>query len=265
MSEFDKRYEQDNPHVKIDQGVFVRSPNFGPDVVSANGNAQQANGANAYVSYGGEKVWMWVTEVTSDFSISGTMSQSRTRRSYFPRYMSQPQIMISGQCSNSYEYNRLALFARKTQIGNVGTGGLTKFRMVNVPPKNGTRESNGAPRHHGATDIIDVDGYISMVSAGAKRFENAPNFRFTFVVADAHNFLGMQEYRGAPADLKEFIEIINDKEFKYEFLTKEEVAEVTLKPETPGGPASNTQQQQEPREPTQTELNRGAYLHRKLR
>jgi hypothetical protein len=154
---------------------------------------------------------LWATEIKMDFSLSGTVGQSRYRRQFFPRSFNQPVVTVSGRMPNQKEYNRLAAFVRECHFEAV-TGNQDLYdnkerfdakssKKIKKGRKNssaslqtitlmikdaGALNRKGAPRNtKGGHKPIILDGYILNISAGAVKFDFAPDFQFEFLPAQS--------------------------------------------------------------------------------
>lgn len=151
----------------------------GPDIETANGYLE-----NRITN---EKLPLWIYDFSADFSATGMEAQSRLRKEFYPRFFTQPRYVIKGQTPNQYEYQRLGTFIRKGMLAQVtstsGTGNAffeafvlrVEGRGVDYRP----RTTKGG--HAGWT----LEGYIEEAPAGGERFKFAPEYEFTFVLANA--------------------------------------------------------------------------------
>lgn len=150
----------------------------GPDPKTANGTLKDLRRA------GSDGIDLWINDFSADFSITGVTAQSHLKRDFFPRYFTQPEYAVSGQCATQYDYNRLARYIRVSQIN----------QLVGAPPSAGLdllqlilKGDDTAPGRStkGGNKPWNLLGYIKSAPAGAQRFVVAPTFTFTFVLADA--------------------------------------------------------------------------------
>lgn len=179
------------------------------------------NGSNAFLertnpsSGQGERVYLWVNEVTANFELAGTMAQSKRKRSFFAHNFVQPSLTIAGQTPNSFQYNRLAMFIRQNQLDatRLESGSVTDFLRF-VIWKKGASAKRG---HRGAHRPIDIEGYVKTISAGAERFVNAPDYGFEFIITRANNFLGLQDEVILRTKLMSLTQIIKSKDYGFAF------------------------------------------------
>lgn len=152
----------------------------------------------------GAYIKLWITEVQMDFSVTGTVGQSRYRRQFFPKAFNQPKVMVKGVMPNQKEYNRLAAFIRETHFEAV-TGNIDLYSAkARQSSKNKVRSSaslqtisliikdagqvnkqNPLRSVKGGHKAMQMDGYIKSISAGATQFNFAPEFNFQFVPASS--------------------------------------------------------------------------------
>jgi hypothetical protein len=223
-SSWNPNSQQGGPHLPFDRGFWATRPNFPPD-----NKGESRNGSNAFLENGrGERVYMWVNEVTANFALSGTTAQSAKRRSFYPHNLAQPSITVGGQTPNTYEYNRLSAFIRDGHLKQVaGKGddeGVFALRVY-AGGKNTTRDIQRGRRKQ-----ISVDGYIQNAAAGATRFINAPPFQFTFIITRAYKFLSLDDDPVAQFRLKQILDLLEEQkvEDKGLFIEKAEPQNVNL-------------------------------------
>lgn len=161
--------------------ILVRNPPTRPDA-----KGRLLNGANGFLELNGERVGLWVNDISSSFELSGSASQGATHREFYAHNFTQPSVVVSGQTPNSFQYNRLAEFVRKSQLTSLDLGtASTPLRLIvltgNVPvPKRNLR---------GPHSSIWLDGFIPKIEAGAERFVTAHEYSFEFVILAAHSML----------------------------------------------------------------------------
>lgn len=174
----------DAAYQPIDQGYRVKSPNRPPD-----NNGRRANGANGFLeNANGQRVGLWVNEITADFELAGSLAQSAMQRDFYPHNFTQPKLSIGGQTTNNYEYNRLADFVRQSQLDalDMATNGFI-LKFVCVQPddvRQPVRETMRGRHQH-----ISIDGFVATIKKGGTRFVTAHTYQFDFVVLAAHSFL----------------------------------------------------------------------------
>lgn len=162
-------------------GVFFKkgSVGAGPDDSTASGYL-----LNRITN---EKVWLWIYDFSASFSATGTEAQSRLRKEFFPRYFTQPQYLVKGQTSNQYEHQRLSKFIRLGMLmqvsaaNSIGNNPYFEAFVLRIEGRPGGANRNTKGGHMGWT----LEGYIQEVETGGERFNFAPEFEFTFVLANA--------------------------------------------------------------------------------
>ena len=193
---------------RIDRGFVVNKPNFKPDE-----GGEARNHANAYLEdQDKNRVYMWVNDLRSDFSMAGTYAQSKKRRSFFPHNFVQPSMTISGQTPNQYQYNRIAEFVRKSQREVVQNDRrVLKFRCI------ATAEDTVRPIIKGSHQSISIDGYVQSMPRLAERWVNAPTFSFAFIVTYADKLLGLDDQIVRRVKFKSILDVIkNPGKYKFE-------------------------------------------------
>ena len=111
---------------------------------------------------------LWVYEVQTGFSLSGTTGQSYQTRSFFPRNRVQQSITVLCQCPNQQNYADTVEWIRATQKSHSTSVKLAITTKV-MPVK-------------GQSLPLLVEGYIKSVPRSHRRFEYAPELRFDFLV-----------------------------------------------------------------------------------
>lgn len=129
---------------------------------------------------------LWITDLQADFSVSGDQAQSRMLREFFPRSFNDVTLTIIGNCANSQEFNRLALFVREAQwraLHALNTGAANVNPMVTfVLHSNFPYSTN---RTKGQHRPWNVSGYVQSMEAGAIAQNVAPEFAIQFIVAES--------------------------------------------------------------------------------
>lgn len=171
----DNDYIYDGKNGGIQAGYYVNNPNRDP----------RNKKPSAFLENNvGKRIYLWVTEVTSVFGMGGSFAQSVSTRTFYPRNFTQATMTFKGVMPNSYQYNRLAEFVRSTHLrANRDEDGGRIIRLVmaqNDLVKRGPRYKH---RNY------DLDGYITTIGKGARRFEFQPTFEFEFVIATSRQGL----------------------------------------------------------------------------
>ena len=176
-----------------------------PDVKSPNKSPEMGDNWNgALVSPFGQRVALWVDDINMNFQMTGTTGQSRYRRQFYPKSFNQASIIVHGQMPNEFEYNRLAAFVRECHYESLTgnqflykkkrgfPGGVTrnasaslqtiKFMLRRSPRQMG-REGQIRKNVKGAHSQLIFEGYIKTISAGAMKFNYAPEFEFVIAAS----------------------------------------------------------------------------------
>lgn len=140
---------------------------------------------NAYLQYiddqsGNPQTYrMWVMEYSQPHILSGSDSQAKLYKHFYPRSYSPGDVAVQGRVPTQQDYNNLAEFIRKHHLvlmrspGQSNISGTSQLRLMRfcIPTEN-----------------FYVEGIIKTFRAGAKRFAVAPEFQLNFtVVKDAHS------------------------------------------------------------------------------
>lgn len=98
------------PQVTNNQGWDVTAPRF-PD------SRRQAayDTANATINNNKHQWPMFVTDVSIDLALAGSMGQSRLTRDFYPRNFVQPSFVIQGQALDQEDYGNLCEFLHVSQ------------------------------------------------------------------------------------------------------------------------------------------------------
>lgn len=165
---------QGKPSVPIDQGYFVKSPNVAANHNTATGYLKDQDDQHFY---------LWIHDITGSFEVSGSNVQAESSRTWFPRYMTQPKLTITGQTANQYEYGRLAEFIRVTQDKSLRFDKVAhdlNTVTLGVQGHGGIKTPTGV--RYSRTPIL-CQGHIKSIERHTERWNNAPQFTFDFIVA----------------------------------------------------------------------------------
>ena len=139
---------------------------------------------NAYLQYrlanGRSTYRMWVMDIQQTHNLAGMSAQSKMFQHFYPKSYSPGAIDVTGRVRTQEDYDSLADYIRKHQLLLVSGGGFS-----NTGPSEGQIPliRMGIP-----SEALIVEGWIDSFQAGARRFNPAPEFKFSFyVVKDAHS------------------------------------------------------------------------------
>lgn len=172
----------------LTQGYFVTTPATAPDV-----DGKLANGANAFLEDSrGNRIGMWVNDISADFSLAGSTAQGPTRRDFYPHNFTQPSVKIKGQTTNNYEYNRLAEFIRHTHRDalSVSSDGVIVSFVLLTPD---SVRQPARPIMRGRHRTVELTGFVRASKRGATRFVTAQDYELEFVVLAANRLLGLED------------------------------------------------------------------------
>jgi len=128
-----------------------------------------------------QKVYLWVHEINIDFSMSGSVGQSRYRRQFFPKSFNQPVMNVKGQCANQYQYNVLSSFMRESHYQSLKNSGSPTVQILLKGA--GKRGKNKQRSIKGGHKGLIFQGYLNNFDAGAMKFNYAPEFSFDVILA----------------------------------------------------------------------------------
>lgn len=154
-------------------------------------------------------IWLFCTGVGTGYRLTGNTSQSQRSRTFYPRHMSHDDIVIRGITANQKEYNRLVDFVvahhdraldapDSVDSGGEALRGTRPIRFSLKPYRIKTREGGPWMTIHPA---MGIEGYITGITAGAERFQQAVPFELTLKVTD--------EMLGKEQSTVELIEILS--------------------------------------------------------
>jgi hypothetical protein len=171
----------------ISEGLWATTPDVRPDE-----NGQGRNKSNAYLeNWRGQRIYMWLNEITSNFSMAGSTAQSKRKREFYAHNFVQPAIGLAGQTPNTYQFNRLSEFIRESHLDAMNDG--DKLLLLRVIARGEDFPEGARANIRGKRQHIAVDGYINTADRGAERFVNAPDFNLEFTVSRVHKLLGIQD------------------------------------------------------------------------
>lgn len=128
-------------------------------------------------------IWIW--QVETDFSITGSFGQSVGKRDFYPRNFSQPSYSFYGQTHNENEFGDLCEFIRKGQLESIFSGqqGSTPILMRIKLPK-GPAQGRLNRNLKGRRPPIWLEGYVQSIARRHERFIHAPEYQFDFIVVN---------------------------------------------------------------------------------
>lgn len=151
----------------------------------------------------GVAIDLWIHEFDTSFQMGGSTGQSRYHRQFFPRNFTQPVTTVSGRVANTYEYNRLSAFVRRSHYyalradeyaaDQKQTTGSIQNRHLDsgaaIPTVTMIFRGGGLPAAYNAKGVHKpwvVEGYIKSMPAGARHHDPAPEFKFDFIISQSH-------------------------------------------------------------------------------
>ena len=74
-------------------------------------------------SVSGKKLWLYVTDVSTSWSLQGSKSQTQARSTFYPQHVTQELLVVRGQCANQFEYDRIVEFITRHHRNSLGLVG----------------------------------------------------------------------------------------------------------------------------------------------
>lgn len=162
------------------RGLNVDKPSFKADEFNSNAVLTASIEAPEGASYLA-KFYLFVTRISTGWSLAGETGQALSSRAFYPRNLSQSELLIEGICPSQHEYDKLVEFVQAHHLRIVGNEAAAEiyddtpnqtssvnFRMARPGNRAGTYRH--APK-------IDWDVAITNIAAGHERFVHAPTFQ----------------------------------------------------------------------------------------
>lgn len=158
-------------------GYFNKLPRFPANEKIANGflknMAVPASDPN-------HKIYLFVDSTETGWQVSGQTTQTQGSRSFYPRNLSQDQLVIQGTVASQYEFDRLAVFVRHSQHSQFSTyamsvdttdqhGGYPSTQFALFRPQIDSALNTHAPLHYGLV--------VESMEVGHERFKNFPTWQ----------------------------------------------------------------------------------------
>jgi hypothetical protein len=140
----------------------------------SNATKKKALRPNAQLTFGQEKVNLWVYEVTTGWKMAGSTAQSSLTRTFFAHNFQQPSFTIACQFPSQQHMALVADFVRKAHKALESSMILEISSASPVP--------NGNRRLKGVSKAIRAEGYVASFSRVHERHVYAPDVTFDFVV-----------------------------------------------------------------------------------
>jgi hypothetical protein len=190
----------------INRGYAVQqyNQNPGPSIdpsdpaILMNGQTSSAQ----FTDQDGDTLDLWLTTAQMSFQVQGAFSQSARLREFFPKNLVQAKWILQGICPNSFQYQRLAQFVRKSQLAVLNQSSLGanqllrldifgttnkqvyvyngKFYATSPNPRAKKFTFNVGKQPHAPQ--IAMYGYVPNSKRGAQKFVFAPTYQMEFMV-----------------------------------------------------------------------------------
>lgn len=142
--------------------------------------------------------YLFVDNIKTGWKLSGSTGQAQMARTFFPRNLSQDDLIISGTMPNQHEYDKLVVFVEDHQkqilekTDTLFGQDLLQVRGVEftyvVPEARVNDTYHHGPRLIGTQFVVAITG----IKAGHERFKFAPAYTLTCKVID-DRFYGLNE------------------------------------------------------------------------
>lgn len=143
--------------------------------------------SNAYLRYSGGTFPLWVMGLEQIHELAGSTAQAKTYQHFYPRSYFPGAMMITGRVRNQKMYDDLAEFIRGHQLALVNNPVLESGLSGSLTNRPG-RETIPLLEFNFPEENLLLTGWITPFEAGAKRFNVAPEYTLTFVIAsDRHS------------------------------------------------------------------------------
>jgi hypothetical protein len=127
-------------------------------------------------------------EVNQTHELSGSPYQSQYYQHFYGRSYAPGPVGISGRVPTQAHYNRLAEFIRTHQLLLINQPGASNIINPNPSdPYNLPFLTLAVP-----SEGLNLEGYITGFTGGAKRFNPAPPFTFDFIAINDTHSVGVQ-------------------------------------------------------------------------
>jgi hypothetical protein len=190
---------QYNNKIPVNRGYMQDFPN------ARRARATEGNQTGYLEDPDGNVVHLWITEIQASFSQGGQFAQSARKRDWHGRNFVQPSFTITGQTASQQESARLAEFIRKCQQKSLRWESLDKMR-------NATKlviRSGGD--HHKKREPYVLYGHILKADRAARRWENAPDFQFDFLISYSYQGLFKQGKDTTIRKLSKWMDVFREK------------------------------------------------------
>lgn len=155
---------------------------------------------NGQLTFGKEKVNLWIYEVSTGFAMSGTTAQSSRTRSFFAHNFQQPSFTISCQFPSQQHMALAAELVRKSHKA------LESSLLLQILSRSPVGASNRKLK--GVSQPLSVEGYVQTFPRVHERHVYAPDVNFTFVVEKINNPGGWGDSSATVRRLKSWHDII---------------------------------------------------------
>lgn len=173
------------------RGYFNRLPRQA--ATSTTGNAVLTN-PGVGPRHPHHKLWLYVTQTQTGWSISGDYGQSPYARTFYPQQLQQDDFIITGVVPNQYEYDRITEFVQRHHDSalqaDTSPGAFPldfKLFPYRIPVR---RDRRGRIVYRYIHRGVHLELFIQNHEAGHERFVNAPTWTLPCKVSN--DFLQQQ-------------------------------------------------------------------------
>ena len=122
---------------------------------------------------------LWVMELAQPHNLSGSSSQSKHKKMFYPKAYAPGNLSVSGRVRDERELQKLAYYIRAHQRQLINTPFDERFSRINTNNGGYKRLMRIAVPSEG----ISIRGWIDTFSIAKKGYPNvAPEFKFDFFV-----------------------------------------------------------------------------------
>lgn len=182
----DKPHGQPNTFTpkKVGMNGYNTLPDF--PATERNANASLHNRA-VFDNNPQHKLYLFVDNVSTGWKVAGETTQTHDSRTFYPRNLTQDDVVITGTVANNYEYDKLVRFVEHHQNSILGAEDFrgNYFAAVDFQL---FKPANANTIYHTSTGGSKMFYTIAILSieAGAERFKNAPTYTLRCKVLHDH-------------------------------------------------------------------------------
>lgn len=189
--EFNKPGSGDPPPFRATgKGWFNRYPDFAASVKNA--NASLTNRATSQSNDELYKIYLFVNTIETGWKVSGETGQGPTSRVFYPRNLTQDELVIQGLTASQYEYDKIVQFVEHHHYSQIKPQGLIaqSYDGNSYPSVDFSLFKPANSQTFDAYTPLRYSIVILNIEAGHERFLNYPTYNLTCKVV--YDYLGSQ-------------------------------------------------------------------------